>query len=1013
LPVIIQPSFSKGEIGPSLYGRVDTAAYQVALRNARNMIIRTAGGASNRAGLEFIGPCKSHGVATPPVLIDFQFKTTDSYVLEFGHLYMRVIRNDAHVVEAGITITGITQANPAVVTAVAHGYADGDEVYIQGVGGMTQVNGKRYIVDVLTANTFALKNQVTSANIDSTAFTAYTSGGESDRIYTLVTPYDIADLDRLNWVQSADVMTLTHKSYAPRELSRLDHDEWTLEVLDVGPSIEFPRFEQITVNSAGAVTYLYRVTALKEDTLEESLPGIARNNSRAITGATNANPVVITATAHGFATGDIVYIENVGGMTQINNRSFTVTNIGANSFSLNGENGITHGVYTSGGVATEAITAITQANPAVVTAEGHGFIDGDEVYLENIGGMTELNGGRYIINQLTADTFELTGIDSTGFAAYTSGGTAHQTFVRTTLAAATPNNTITWTAVEGAEQYVIYKFDSGSYGFIGQTEALTFLDDNIAPDLSISHPREKDPFRFEGDWPGAAGYFEQRRVFGGTENKPDTSYYSQTGNQSNFNISSPLQDDDAITAALQTQQVNEIRHYVSKNDLLMFTSGLEARVNSGPDAAFSATSIKQKPQSTWGCSYIKPIQAGSTVLFVEENNARVRSFGYSFQLDGYTGAGLTLLASHLFDNGKSLVRWAYAANPEPRVHAVRSDGKALCLSFDEEQDVVAWAPWDTKGKFKSVCTLRNPSGTAGDNTGVYFVVQRRINGNTVNYIEKLNDREFDVVQDCFFVDCGNTIDNPIAITGVTTGTTTVITAPAHGFVNDEDVDISDIIWETVWDDDFNETQPDQLNGSRYIVKDVTTDTFRIVDSDGEDIDSTDFEPYIESGFIREPVLTISNLDHIEGEEVSVLSDGNVVEDLVVTNGAITLPRAASRIHVGLRYIADVETLNVESSLGFSGQTVQGKLKKIPQITIRFEKSRGLFYGHSNEDLTEMKQREDEDWGEPTSLLTGDRQLTMPGDWDRNGRVFIRQRYPLPMTILAIVPDLTFEDGMNE
>ena len=1013
MPVLIQPSFSKGEIGPSLYGRVDTAAYQVALRSARNMVIRTAGGASNRAGLQFIGPCRYHGADTAPVLIDFQFKTTDSYVLEFGNLYMRVVRNDGYVLEAGKTITGITQANPAVVTSVAHGYVDGDEVYIDGVVGMTQVNGKRYIVDTLTADTFALKNQVTGANINSTAFTAYGSAGEAARIYTLATPYLIEDLPRLNWVQSADVMTLTHKSYAPRELSRLDHDEWTLEELSTGPSIDFPVYQQVTVNVAGAVTYRYRVTALKEDTLEESLPAIARNNTRHITGATNANPVVITATAHGYANGDIVYIEDVGGMTQINNRVFTAAGVAANTFQLSGENGITHGVYTSGGLATEAITAITQANPAVVTAEGHGFTSGDEVYLENIGGMTELNGGRYTANVLTADTFELTGIDSTGFTAFTSGGTAHQTFVRVTTGAVAANNTITWDAIADAEQYAIYKFESGSYGFIGQTEALTFLDDNIAADLSISHPRQKDPFRFEGDWPGAAGYFEQRRVFGGSENKPDTSYYSQIGNQSNFNISSPLQDDDAITAALQTQQVNEIRHYVSKNDLLMFTSGLEARVNSGPDAVFSATTIKQKPQSTWGCSYIKPIVAGSSVLFVEENNARVRSFGYSFQLDGYTGAGLTLLASHLFDNGKSLTRWAYAANPEPRVHAVRDDGKALCLSFDEEQDVVAWAPWDTKGKFKSVCTLRNPSGTAGNNTGVYFVVQRRINGSIVNYLEKMGSREFDDVRDCFFVDSGLSLDNPITITDVTFGTDTLITAPAHGLSDGDEVDISDIIWETVWDDDYNESQPEQLNFSRYTVAAATTDTFELTDSDGNSIDSTTFEDYIEGGYVRKAVMTVSGVDHLEGQTIACLSDGNVVEDLVVTNGMVTLPRAASRIHIGLGYIADVETLNVESALGFAAGTVQGKLKKIPQITIRFEKSRGLFYGLKNTELMEMKQREDEDWGDPTNLLTGDKSMTMPGDWDKNGRVFIRQRYPLPMTLLAIIPDVTFEDGQNE
>src|SRR5687767_1680717 len=113
----IQPSFTKGEIGPELYGRVDTQMYGSALRTARNVVVHTWGGASNRGGLRFRGPVKDHDYA--PRLIDFLFSTTDKYVLEFGDLYMRVIRNGSHVTETAVNITGITQANPGVVTAVA------------------------------------------------------------------------------------------------------------------------------------------------------------------------------------------------------------------------------------------------------------------------------------------------------------------------------------------------------------------------------------------------------------------------------------------------------------------------------------------------------------------------------------------------------------------------------------------------------------------------------------------------------------------------------------------------------------------------------------------------------------------------------------------------------------------------------------------------------------------------------------------------------------------------------
>jgi len=71
-----------------------------------------------------------------------------------------------------------------------------------------------------------------------------------------------------------------------------------------------------------------------------------------------------------------------------------------------------------------AITAITRANPAVVTAAGHGLVDGDVVKITGVVGMTEVNDDIYLVNQLSSSTFELVDTDSTGWTAYGSGGHA-------------------------------------------------------------------------------------------------------------------------------------------------------------------------------------------------------------------------------------------------------------------------------------------------------------------------------------------------------------------------------------------------------------------------------------------------------------------------------------------------------------------------------------------------------------------------------------------------------------
>lgn len=920
MPTLIQPSFARGEIGPQLYGRVDTAAYQIALRKARNCIVHPYGGVSNRNGLLWCAPVKTHTYA--PRLIPFKFKTSDTYILEFGNLYMRVMRNDEHVTEAAKTITGATAANPVVITSAGHGYSNGDEVFIDGVVGMTQLNGRRFIVANVAANTFELKDQVTATNLNGLAYTAYSSGGTASKIYEITTPYATADLDELSYNQSADVMTLTHPGYAVRELQRTGHASWTLTSPTFTPDQTWPTAITVTPDAGAGTTVRYRVTATSEDG-EESLPGL----------------------------------------------------------------------HTA---AAKTITGVTAADPAVVTSAGHGLSNGDEVYITGITGMTELNGRRFTIAGVAANTFQLEGEDSTTYTAYSAGGTATPTFTRITNSAATFANTVAWTAAADADKYTIYREKNGVFGFIGESETTTFYDANVLPDLDITPPRQRDPFRGTDNYPGTSSYYEQRRVFGGSRNKPDTAWYSQIGAQNNMSVSSPTQDDDAITATLNALEVNEIRHFVPLTDLIVLTSGSEWRVNSGQDAAFSASTLKQKPQSYWGSSRRKPIVAGNTVLYVQENEAAVRSLGYSLQIDSYTGNDMSLLASHLFQT-YTISDWAYARSPDQIIHIVRSDGKALAFTFNQEQEIIAWTTWDTLGKFERVASIRPSSDTLDD--AAYFVVKRTVNGQTVRYIERTHTRRFTDVRDCFFVDSGLSYDSPLTITDVAIGSTTVITSASHGLSNGDYVDLFDIVWEPDFDDVDTETQPDQLNRQRYKVANVATNTFEIQTSAGAAIVSTAYNDYVEGGTARKAVLTVSGFWHLEGRTVVALCDGNVVTGLTVSSGTITLPRRFSRVHVGLRYITDVETLDIEAPQG----TMQGKLKKISGVTIRMKDSVGLFVGNAEDDLEEAPWRENEAMGEPNALLTGDKYLQMPESWNTKGRMFFRQSAPLPMTILAVIP----------
>jgi hypothetical protein len=218
-------SFTAGEVSPRMEGRVTLETYREGLADMTNLLVMPQGGVTRRPGTEYLGEIKNS--AQSARLIPFQFKTTDTYILEFGDQVMRVFRNGLQVIDAtDKTITGVTQADPGVITSNSHGFSNGDEIYIDSVAGMTELNGRNYRVANATTNTFTLTNLFGDA-IDTTDFTAYTSGGTATEIYNIATPYAVADLPTLRFVQSADTMFIVHPSYAIRTLTRSADNNWT------------------------------------------------------------------------------------------------------------------------------------------------------------------------------------------------------------------------------------------------------------------------------------------------------------------------------------------------------------------------------------------------------------------------------------------------------------------------------------------------------------------------------------------------------------------------------------------------------------------------------------------------------------------------------------------------------------------------------------------------------------------------------------------------------------------
>lgn len=221
----IQNSFNAGEFTPLLMGRTDFDAYKNALKTCLNHIPYVQGGITRRPATYFCDETKDSSKTSH--LIPFKFSTTQAYIIELGDLYARFKRNNAPVTETALVITGITAANPGVLTYTGTDPSNGDHIDLAAIVGMTELNGRR----VTVANVNAGANTFELSGINTTAYAAYVSGGTASKVYTLTTPYAEANVSSVVFTQSADVMYLTHPSYAPRKLSRTGHTSWTLTAI--------------------------------------------------------------------------------------------------------------------------------------------------------------------------------------------------------------------------------------------------------------------------------------------------------------------------------------------------------------------------------------------------------------------------------------------------------------------------------------------------------------------------------------------------------------------------------------------------------------------------------------------------------------------------------------------------------------------------------------------------------------------------------------------------------------
>lgn len=570
-----------------------------------------------------------------------------------------------------------------------------------------------------------------------------------------------------------------------------------------------------------------------------------------------------------------------------------------------------------------------------------------------------------------------------------------------TIFADTASATITWPAVTGATYYIVYKDNAGAgiYGFIGRATALTFTDRNITAVKTDTPPNGSDPFVGANNYPGAVGYFQQRLVFAGSNASPQTFWMSKTGLFKNFGYSIPNKDDDAITFTIASTEVNKVRHLIGLRKLLGLTSGGEWTFTGG-DSGLTAKTIQASQEGYDGSAIVPPVVVGNSAVYVQARGSRVSSFGYSLEADGFAAGDLTLFSAHLF-RGYELTSVAYQKIPDSIVWYVRDDGKLLGMTYLPEQQLVGWHWHDTDGFVESIACIPE-----GQEDALYMVVRRTINGVQKRYVERMASRQLLSVEEAFFVDCGLTYDGrnaditkTLKLTGGSSWNypeAVTMTATGHAPFTVGSVGVEYTIRYRATDV-YGEVSTASIRVQVTGYTSSTVVSVKLLIACPEVLRNREIADW------SRMAKTISGLNHLEGKTVSILTDGSVHPQRVVTGGTITLQSAAGIAHIGLPYNSDMETLDLE--LKNANETVLDKKIAVTSLTVVVEESRGIFAGKDKDSLYEAKTERDT-YEQALDSITGQVDINISNAWQGKGRVFIRQSDPLPLSVLAVIPEVT-------
>lgn len=792
--------------------------------------------------------------------------------------------------------------------------------------------------------------------------------GNNGQPYEIETPYIEADLFDIHYVQSADVMTLVHPNYPPKELRRYGATDWRLVDIKFGSSLTAPTGLSVSQTINNNVTNpkdykrTYAVTALLADGTEESV---------------RSSPVTIDCNPYGDGSYNTITWNAVkgaglyrvyrdqGGIWAYVGQTDTTKIIDEN---ISPDASITPPIYDDAFKQAKGITSVTVNNGGSGYVYDRRGIDTTNVALKS--GGTQLSGGDWTVTSVnryaeiwcrvydeagtgagavvTPVVKQTMGRDSISFG---DGNSKEYDVCKTEItgfAVTSPGSGYSSPRIELSYSYAHWECTaSDCWTDTGSSKAVFSIGvepSSLSISVSDSTGRGAELVPVVKD-----GRIEAVNVRSGGQGytSPKVVITSTTGSGASATASVDSVGDNPGAVSYFEQRRWFGGTYTRPNNLWATRPGTESDMSySLPSQDDDRIAVRVAAREANRILHIVPLAQLMLMTGAAEwrvsplNSDAITPESMSVRPQSYVGASnvqpLVIGSNMIYGAGRGghlrelgynyeaggyisgdvclraphlfdnlkIVDLAYSKAPSPIVWAVSSSGKMIAMTYVPEQQVGGFSTVETAGSIESVCVVAE-----GDEDICYVEVLRTIGGKPVRFVERMSERQYSELKECIFVDCAGT-------------------------------------------------------------------------------------------YRGEARTEIAGLSWLEGETVNILADGAVEPPQVVKDGKITLTYPAEVVHVGLPFTADMKTLPVAMALQ-DGSYGSGHKKNVREVFFRVVNSSGTQAGPSFDKLAEYPARSTEFAGSAPDPITDEVGFQIQPQWSQGGQVCVRQKYPLPLRIVSM------------